>query len=189
MAFRVARAVPLETPLALPIAAAVPLAVPLAIPLGPSLATPLAASPATAAAQGSTSPQQVQIEMWRGVHEHVVLSPRGSRVHKLERTTPRGTRLSTEYSSPNGDRWEALQKLRLSAAWITAQARKRRKAGVPPRRMGPAALRERWVEPVEQREGLAPWGFFKRRWKPRFGDYGIWDDMEGATAWMDNEED
>ena len=109
------------------------------------------------------------------LQETVVLTPRCSRVHKLERTMPRGTRLTAEYSSPNGSSYEAWQKMWRSAAAITAQARKRRKAGVPARKMGPAALREQWVLPEEQREWLAPWGFLNGRCEPRFGDSMIWE--------------
>ena len=88
MAFPMAWAVPLETPLALPLV--VPLAGPLTVPLASSPAATLAA-PKPLEPQ---SPQPVPMDHWRGLQENVEISPHGSRVHKLERTTPRGTRLT-----------------------------------------------------------------------------------------------
>ena len=39
---------------------------------------------------------------FRGSQEHIQVTPGGSRVHKMERATPRGTRLTAEYTSPAG---------------------------------------------------------------------------------------
>lgn len=147
-------AVPLETPLALPIV--VPLAGPLTVPLASSPAAPLAASNAL---EPQSPPKPVQMEHWRGLQENVELTPHGSRVHKLERTTPRGSRLMAEYTSPHSNqfaRYEALQKLRLSTRSVTAQARKRRKAGVPARRMG--------QQREEAQQHRVPWGWHQGRW-------------------------
>ena len=65
--------------------------------------------------------------------ESVELTPGGSRVHRLERTTPRGTRRTAEYSSPKGEpepgdteecpRDAACRRLRLSSPSRAAQAR------------------------------------------------------------------
>ena len=176
MAFPVAMAVPHEASLALPIADAVPLVVPLAIPLAVLVRVPLPAAPLAAEPQAPTSPRPVQVEMWRGLQESVVMSPRGSRVHKLERTTPRGTRLVAEYTSPNGDRREALQKMRLSAGSMAAQARKRRKAGVP--------ARELTFLSVDR----VPWGFHKGRWAANYGDGGPYEevsDEELQELWVE----
>ena len=139
MSFPVAWALPLEAPLALPIADVVPLLAPLAL----ALAMPLAPLPAASLAAAEllapmTSLRPVELEHYHGLQDHVVLTPRGSRVYIMERTTPGGTRLTAEYTSPNGTRYEALDKLRLSERSMTAQARKRRKAGVPARRLGRA---------------------------------------------------
>ena len=58
--------------------------------LAPHIRAPLADKMAS-------SPQQ-----YRGYQEHVQVTPGGSRVHKMERVTPHGTRLTTEYTSPAG---------------------------------------------------------------------------------------
>ena len=173
MALPLAMAVPHEASLALPIAdAPIVDAVPLVVPfVVMPLAVPLAAAPLAAEPQAPTSPRPVQVEMWRGLQENVVISPRGSRVHKLERTTPRGTRHVAEYSSPNGDRKEALQKMRLSAGSIAAQARKRRKAGVPARELARDSDR-------------VPWGFHKGRWAANFGDEEV-SDEELQELWVE----
>ena len=158
---------PLEAPLALPIADVVPLVAPLALALAMPLAPLPAASLAAAELLAPTSPRPVELEHFRGLQDHVVLTPRGSRVHNMERTTPGGTRLTAEYTSPNGARGEAWAKLRLSERSMTAQARKRRKAGVPARRLGRAienAYRRPWGEALRlEREGwealrLEGWG-------------------------------
>ena len=85
------------------------------------------------------------MEHFSGLQENVQLTPQGSRVHKLERVTPRGTRLVAEYSSPHGDRHKAFQKLRLSDRSMAAQARKRRKAGVPARELAACGFRENFA--------------------------------------------
>ena len=130
---------PLEAPLALPIADVVPLVAPLALaramPLAPLPAASLAAAELLAP---TTSLRPVELGHFHGLQDNVVLTPQGSRVHIMERTTPGGTRLTAEYTSPNGARGEAWAKLRLSERSMTAQARKRRKAGVPARRLGRA---------------------------------------------------
>ena len=145
MSFPVAWALPLEAPLALPIADVVPLLAPLALaramPLAPLPAASLAAAELLAP---TTSLRPVELGHFHGLQDNVVLTPQGSRVHIMERTTPGGTRLTAEYTSPNG-RYEALDKLRLSERSMTAQARKRRKAGVPARRLG-RAIENPWFD-------------------------------------------
>ena len=168
MSIPVAWALPLEAPLALPIADVVPLVAPLAL----ALAMPLAPLPAASLAAAellapTTSLRPVELGHFHGLQDNVVLTPQGSRVHIMERTTPGGTRLTAEYTSPYEGRGDALDKLRLSERSMTAQARKRRKAGVPARRLGRAiesACRRPWGEALRlEREGwealrLEGWG-------------------------------
>ena len=104
MSIPVAWALPLEAPLALPIADVVPLVAPLALARAMPLAPLPAASLAAAELLAPTSPRPVELEHYHGLQDHVVLTPRGSRVHSMERTTPGGTRLTAEYTSPNGAR-------------------------------------------------------------------------------------
>ena len=157
---------PLQAPIALPIADAMPFVVPLAVPPAMPLASLPAAPLAAAEPPAPTSPQPVQMEHFSGLQENVQLTPHGSRVHKLERVTPRCTRLDAEYSSPHGDRRAALQKLRLSERSMAAQARKRRKAGVPARDVG--QQREDTLAATHR----VPWGWHKHkgRWDTNFGD-------------------
>ena len=81
------------------------------------------------------------------LYERVDVTPGGSRVHTLERTTPRGSRLTTTYTSPAAApnasreyRHTASGQLNLSDASRAAKARGKRKAGIPP---APHAQRQR----------------------------------------------
>jgi hypothetical protein len=91
----------------------------------------------------SASPQQ-----FCGLRERVDVTPGGSRVHTLERTTPRGTVLTASYTSPAGgrvadqqhpllhprgtrDSSEPQHLLALSDASRQAASRARRDSGVP----------------------------------------------------------
>ena len=107
----------------------------------------------------SASPQQ-----FRGLRERVDVTPGGSRVHTLERTTPRGTVLTTSYTSPAGgraadqqhplyhprgtrDSSEPQHLLALSDASRQAASRARRDSGVP---AGPRAKRAVFEREREQ---------------------------------------
>ena len=54
--------------------------------------------PSAALRQTQSSPKA----HFRGYQEHIQVTPGGSRVHKIERTTPGGTHLTAEYTSPVG---------------------------------------------------------------------------------------
>ena len=54
--------------------------------------------PSAALRQTQSSPKA----QFRGYQEHIQVTPGGSRVHKIERTTPGGTHLTAEYTSPVG---------------------------------------------------------------------------------------
>lgn len=103
------------------------------------LATPIMPTAVTLTDPEAQSPPRRQLQ--KSLLEYVEVTPGGSRVHHLERTTPRGTQLSAQYKSPKGVpdagvSWErsrdAYQKLRLSDASRSALACKKRKAEIPP---------------------------------------------------------
>jgi hypothetical protein len=115
-----------------------------AVPMTPvvgQLATPIMPTTVTLTDPEAQSPPRRQLQKSGELLEHVEVTPGGSRMHHLERTTPRGTQLTAQYKSPKGVpdagvSWErsrdAYQKLRLSDASRSALACKKRKAGIPP---------------------------------------------------------
>ena len=105
------------------------------------LTTPIMPTTVTLTDPEARSPPRRQLQTSGELLEHVEVTPGGSRMHHLERTTPRGTQLTAQYKSPKGVpdagvSWErsrdAYQKLRLSDASRSALACKKRKAGIPP---------------------------------------------------------
>lgn len=108
------------------------------------LATPVAATSVTLTDPDVASPPRRQLGI---SYERVEVTPGGSRIHTLERTTPRGSMLTASYTSPtrypgylspnashrytaSGASW--WSQLNLSDASRAAAARGKRKAGIPP---------------------------------------------------------
>ena len=79
------------------------------------------------AAESSQRPTPASPQQFRGLREHVQVTPGGSRHHMLELTTPRGTRLATEYTSPPGEPSGQARRERLAAAALPTPRR------LPPR--------------------------------------------------------
>ena len=140
------------------------------VPVAPvvgQVATPVMPLTVTLTDPEAQSPPRRQLQKSGELLERVEVTSSGSRVHHLERMTPRGSRLTAEYRSPKGMpdpgvSWErsrdAYAKLRLSDTSRSAHAHMKRKAGIPATAQPQAQVRER-----------VPWGYWNGKW---LGDGG-----------------